>query len=80
MVNISGIDEYKSLQPLDLPMLLIWGENDQSIPITDMEKIMSILPDVEFHPIPEAAHLPHYEQSEIVNPILSNFLSANNDN
>jgi len=79
MVDISGIEQYKSLQPLDIPMLLLWGENDQSIPFTDMEKIMSVLPNIEFHPIPKAAHLPHYEQSEIVNPIISDFLSAYND-
>ena len=79
MVTISGIDEYRSLQYIDLPMLLIWGKNDQSIPLMDMQQIMALLPDVEFHPIADAAHLPHYEQSDIVNPIISDFLAANNE-
>jgi pimeloyl-ACP methyl ester carboxylesterase len=76
--NISGIKEYRSLEQLDLPILLIWGKEDKSIPYEDMELIKSALPDLEFHPIEDAAHLPHYEQPGIVNPILLNFLTLNN--
>ena len=79
MVNITGIEQFKSLGQLDLPIMLVWGENDQSIPYSDMEKIISALPNIEFHPIAGAAHLPHYEQSDTVNPIITDFLSANNE-
>lgn len=29
---------------------------------------------VEFHAIDEAGHVPHYEQPEVVNPLLIEFL------
>ena len=78
MVNISGIREYELLDQLDIPILLIWGKEDKSILLEDIRLILSILPNVEFHPIEEAAHLPHYERSDIVNPIIETFLEINN--
>ena len=78
MVNISGIREYELLDQLDIPALLIWGKEDKSILFEDMQLILSILPNIEFHPIEEAAHLPHYERPEIVNPIIKTFLEINN--
>jgi pimeloyl-ACP methyl ester carboxylesterase len=75
---ISGIDEYRSLEKLGLPVLLVWGKEDKSFPYEDMELIMSALPDLEFYSIEESAHLPHYEQPDIVNPMLLNFLTTNN--
>ena len=78
MVNISGIREYELLDQLDIPALLIWGKEDKSILFEDMQLILSILPNIEFHPIEEAAHLPHYERPEIVNPLIKTFLEINN--
>ena len=57
---------------------LTFLEEDKSILFEDMQLILSILPNVEFHAIEEAAHLPHYERSDIVNPIIETFLEINN--
>ena len=34
-----------------------------------------MIPQAELHIIEEAAHLPHYERPEVVNPILMEFLN-----
>ena len=66
--------EYKKLGQLGKPVQLIWGENDQVIPISDAEKIRELVPKMEFHRIAQAGHLPHLEQKARVNPILHDFM------
>ena len=56
------------------PVLLVWGEADQTISAKTIEQIRKVIPQAEFHPVKEAAHLPHYERPEVVNPILIGFL------
>ena len=56
------------------PVLLIWGEADQTISAKTIERIRNVIPQAEFHSVKEAAHLPHYERPDIVNPILIDFL------
>ena len=57
------------------PVLLIWGEHDHTVPFALNEKVRAAIPHAEFHAIAQAAHIPHYERPEIVNPILLRFLS-----
>jgi len=56
------------------PVLLVWGEADQTVPVTVTKEILKAIPHAELHVIEEAAHLPHYERPEVVNPILIEFL------
>jgi len=56
------------------PVLLIWGRADQAVPFSVSEDARKSIPQAEFHPIDDAAHLPFYEHPEIVNPILIEFL------
>jgi pimeloyl-ACP methyl ester carboxylesterase len=56
------------------PMLLIWGRQDEVLPFSQNEKVKGAIPSVEFHPLDEAGHSSHYEQPEVVNPILVRFL------
>lgn len=66
---------YERVGQQDRPKLLIWGREDRTIPFTHHKLVQAALPDVEFHAIEEAAHLPHYEQPLVVNPILVRFLT-----
>jgi len=78
--NLLDMDPIRGLHALDktdIPVLLLWGEEDQSIPRKDMDRVRAILSDIEFIPIPEAGHLSHYERPDIVNPILISFLEKN---
>jgi pimeloyl-ACP methyl ester carboxylesterase len=74
LVDIDPTAGYQAVGVLDTPVLLIWGKEDQTIPATDIEKVRNSIPDIEFHAIDGAGHLPHYEQPDIVNKILLEFL------
>lgn len=58
----------------EFPILLIWGRQDRTIPFDQHRRVQAMLPHVEFHAIDEAGHVPHYEQPEVVNPLLIEFL------
>jgi pimeloyl-ACP methyl ester carboxylesterase len=59
-----------------IPVLLIWGEQDLTVPFSHSEFIRALIPTVEFHAIKNCGHIPHYEKPEQVNPILLKFLIA----
>jgi pimeloyl-ACP methyl ester carboxylesterase len=56
------------------PVLVVWGEADATVPVAVTKEILKAIPHAELHVIEEAAHLPHYERPEVVNPILIEFL------
>jgi pimeloyl-ACP methyl ester carboxylesterase len=65
---------YQQLGQLDLPVILIWGEQDLAVPFVHSETFIKIVPQAEFHPVALSGHIPHYEHPEIVNPSLIEFL------
>jgi len=66
--------EFERVGKSGRPALLLWGEADQIVAVGASDKIQQAIPQAEFHLIEEAAHLPHYERPEVVNPILIGFL------
>lgn len=72
--EITPMDEYISVGNNNIPILLLWGREDQTIPYRDIEMLLNALPEIKFHIIDEGGHIPHYEQPEMVNPILVKFL------
>jgi pimeloyl-ACP methyl ester carboxylesterase len=72
---LHGIAEtYRRIGQQKRSTLLIWGREDRTIPFTDSIELRKLIPDIKFHPIDEAGHIPHYECPERVNPILIEFL------
>ncbi|MEA2008479.1 MAG: alpha/beta hydrolase, partial [Chloroflexota bacterium] len=67
-------ETYRQVGELDLPVLLLWGEDDKTVPFAHSQYVMNAIPQVEFQPIPEAGHIPHYERPGVVNPLLVGFL------
>jgi len=74
MVGMQPLAEYRALGGSDLPVLLFWGEEDRTVPATDIDLLREAIPQAEFHPITEAGHLSHYEAAGVVNPLLIEFL------
>jgi pimeloyl-ACP methyl ester carboxylesterase len=73
---LSGTEEeYKRVGKQEKPTLLVWGREDQVVPFELSNKVREMIPKIEFHIIEKAAHVPHYEHPEQVNPILIEFLS-----
>jgi len=67
-------DEYRQLGKSGKPVLLIWGKSDRDTPFEFSAKVRADIPQAQFHPIDDAAHVPHYEHPEIVNPMVIDFL------
>jgi pimeloyl-ACP methyl ester carboxylesterase len=58
------------------PVQLIWGVEDQTVPIALSERVRKAIPGIRYHPIERAGHLPHMERTDLVNPILLDFLRS----
>jgi pimeloyl-ACP methyl ester carboxylesterase len=67
---------YTGVAVTKVPVLLMWGRQDQTVPIERSEVIRSSIPSAEFVPIDSAGHLPHIEQSAQVHARLLTFLTA----
>ncbi len=57
------------------PVLLLWGDHDRVFPLEVGEQVKALLPQAEWHVIPNAGHLPQWEQPTLVNPLILSFLN-----
>jgi pimeloyl-ACP methyl ester carboxylesterase len=67
------LDAYRRVGEMNTPMLLIWGQEDRTVPIEYSRKVLELVPQVRFHVIEDAGHIPHYERPEEVTPLLIDF-------
>ena len=78
-VNLLGLRRKHNilhrLRDLPIPLLAIWGEDDQVIPPVKAEEVRRALPDSTVHVLPECGHWPHMEKPDEFNRILADFLS-----
>lgn len=70
----NSLPDYQRLGQSDLPILLIWGELDRTVPFKHSAELLAAIPQLQFHPIPGSGHIPHFEKAEVVTPILAKFL------
>ena len=69
------VDTYERIGEQGRATLLIWGRKDQVLPFSNSERVMAAIPYAEFHPIEGAGHNLNYENPELANPVLIEFLS-----
>ena len=69
--------EFRQVGQSHRPVLLVWGRLDQDVPFAVSRQVLDAIPQAEFHPIDDSAHVPFYEHPEIVNPMLIEFLRKN---
>ena len=77
--NLAGQDslaEYKKLGETHIPVLLIWGEEDQSVSFEAVQSALDQMPQAELHIFPETGHLPHFEQAQEVSPVILEFIGG----
>lgn len=60
--NIIGEDLVFYAKNIKVPVLLVWGENDRVVPVSDMKKIVKIIPHATFSVVKEAGHKLPYEK------------------
>jgi pimeloyl-ACP methyl ester carboxylesterase len=68
---------FATVAATNTPTLLIWGKEDQTVPIALADSVRAAIPQVQFHAIDKAGHLPHMERTDVVNPLFIGFLRAN---
>jgi pimeloyl-ACP methyl ester carboxylesterase len=64
------------LPKVTMPVLLIWGERDRLIPVSNAEDYLRLLPDARLVRFPALGHLPHEEAPEESLPAVEAFLAG----
>lgn len=59
-----SFDFESRIPDIQVPALVISGEDDKIVPVVDSEKLNSLIPNSKLHLIPEIGHLPHEEAPE----------------
>ena len=77
LVDLNAELEYQKLNESELPVLLIWGKDDQTITWENMQVLQGLLPDMQVQILEKGGHIVHYEFPEIVNHILLEYLNSN---
>jgi pimeloyl-ACP methyl ester carboxylesterase len=65
---------YEQVGELDMPVLLVWGEGDTTVPFKHSAAVLRAIPRAAFLPVAGTKHIPHYEAPEVVNPAVGEFL------
>ncbi len=73
-VNLDSV--YRQTGALTVPVLLLWGREDRTVPFARSADVRRDMPRAQFVPIAGAAHLPAIEQSAETHDILVRFLRA----
>ncbi len=58
----------------EMPLCLIWGEDDLVIPAEHAERIRSVAPSAQVSVIPDCGHFPHKDEPELVVSALQGFI------
>ncbi len=67
---------YRRVGEQGIPLLLTCGTLDQKMPRESMDRLRTLLPQIEYHDIEGAGHLAHYEFPDQVTPLLTRFLAG----
>ena len=65
---------YRTVDKGGMPVLLVWGMKDKTVPFERNERVREAIPRAEFHPIDGAAHLPILEQAGRTDSLIIAFL------
>ena len=63
------------LESLKLPMMIVWGARDQSIPVSHAYQASESTAHVRLHVFGRCGHRPHMEKASEFNSLVLNFLS-----
>lgn len=72
--NLDQQPELDRLSKSDRPVLIVWGRQDSTVPITASKQLLAAFPNSQFVVVDSAAHLPQWEAPRVVIPALLAFL------
>ena len=67
---------FQSVAATGVPVLLVWGKQDPTVPLANAEIVRRAIPALEFFPVDSSGHLPHLEQTAAFNARMFEFLGA----
>jgi pimeloyl-ACP methyl ester carboxylesterase len=68
------VDSTPDLAEFPFPTLIIHGQDDQLIPVSEAQAMLAAMPEADLVIIPEAGHLPNLEQANEFNDAVRDFL------
>jgi len=68
--GVSMDSVYHTVATANVPVLLIWGEKDNTVPFANNASVRAAIPNAEFHPIDDAGHLPILERAAYTDSII----------
>ncbi|HTK03613.1 MAG TPA: alpha/beta hydrolase [Alphaproteobacteria bacterium] len=74
MINLINFDLTSTFKKIDIPTLIIWGENDKTTPLSDANLIHKLIKNSKLKVIKDAKHSPFYTHPKQVVEILKNDL------
>jgi len=72
--GVSMDSVYHTVATANVPVLLIWGEKDNTVPFANNASVRAAIPNAEFHPIDDAGHLPILERAAFTDSIILSWL------
>ncbi|MGW6194749.1 alpha/beta fold hydrolase [Kribbella sp. NPDC055110] len=70
---------FRSTGELGLPVLLVWGDDDQVTPISHLDTVRELLHPQQTHVITQCGHMAPYERPDDVGDLLASFLASYSD-
>ena len=67
-------DSTPTLEEIDVPVLIIHGEQDKLIPLSEAEAMVEAIPDAELVVLENSGHLPNLEEPDVFNEAVIEFL------
>jgi pimeloyl-ACP methyl ester carboxylesterase len=64
------------LKSLDLPSLVIWGMEDNTVPLRDASALVEEWPDIDLRILPKVSHWPQFEAPEVTRRYIRAFLGT----
>jgi pimeloyl-ACP methyl ester carboxylesterase len=64
---------FNGVSELGVPVLLIWGKQDRTVPIANADSVRYAIPGLTVVPIDSSGHLPHMEQSGVTHSAMLQF-------
>ncbi|MGN6614761.1 MAG: alpha/beta fold hydrolase, partial [Candidatus Nitrosocosmicus sp.] len=68
-------DFQDNLKQIGIPTLVVWGENDTFIPISNLE-YFKVIPNVQIAIMKECGHSPFVENPSLFYKIIKNFIDS----
>ncbi|MEN8170096.1 MAG: alpha/beta hydrolase [Pseudomonadota bacterium] len=75
-MTLANEDLSDALLKMELPALVVWGEDDLVAPIRTAKVLLEYIPEARFEVIAGAAHVPMVEQPEKFNRVLLDYING----